>query len=294
MKELRQTVEQLKTQVAVDQAGAEVLELTSAIKGRKFEETVFEATAMRELENAIANRAAKAGVLLVFSAQAKAPIGAPLRIFGNKAIVVLDKDEPDARGLQLALANARCVLQRQLNGAGKTTELETILALVEDGQRQLACHAAIKRCHTAAQNQITSAARQVRTLIEGLDEILDEGRSEANALAGKRHPECSLLTPRCPADPAVGCQNAGLTTPGRRGAGSRRCDRRQPRCRTFRGRALPIPVLGSRSCSTSPWRDPTSGRPRRDSLARAGCGPARGRCRQRLGREWEGRRTGET
>jgi hypothetical protein len=42
LKEVRQALEQLKTQVAVEQTEAEVLELT-AVKGRKFEETVYEA-----------------------------------------------------------------------------------------------------------------------------------------------------------------------------------------------------------------------------------------------------------
>lgn len=42
LREVRQALEQLKTQVAVEQTEAEVLELT-AIKGRKFEETVYEA-----------------------------------------------------------------------------------------------------------------------------------------------------------------------------------------------------------------------------------------------------------
>lgn len=229
LKELRQAIEQLKIQVAAEQAGAEVLELT-AIKGRKFEETAFEAVAsfvslygdqaelvgdtngsagsrcgdvvvtlneadtpgtsaryvievkdrqltakeaMRELEQAIKNRDAKAGVI-VFSAQAKAPISTPLQLFGNKAVVVLEKDDPDARALQLALANARCAVQRQLNSVGKVTDIEAVLRLLEGGQRALSCHATIKRCHTTAQNQITSAAGQVQTLVDQLDEILSE------------------------------------------------------------------------------------------------------------------------
>src|SRR5207247_2205139 len=44
MKELRQVVNELRTQVAVEQTEAEVLELT-AIKGRRFEEVAFEAVA---------------------------------------------------------------------------------------------------------------------------------------------------------------------------------------------------------------------------------------------------------
>lgn len=229
LKDLRQAVEQLKTQVAVDQAGAEVFELT-AIKGRKFEEAAFEAAAsftsfygdeaelvgdtngsegsrcgdivitlneadtpgararyvvevkdrklplkeaMRELEKAMKNRDAKAGVI-VFSGQTKAPIAAPLQLFGAKAVVVLDKDEPDPRAFQLALANARCAAQRQLNGVGEVSDLEAVLALVEQGQQALACQTTIKRYHATAQKQIVLASREVRALIDQVDEVLSQ------------------------------------------------------------------------------------------------------------------------
>lgn len=229
LKEVRQALEQLRTQVAVEQTEADVLDLT-AIKGRRFEETVFEATAgfvslygdeadavrdeagsdggrcgdilvtlngsdtpgataryvlevkdrklslkesVRELERAMKNRDAKAGVL-VFADPTKAPIATPLQLFGNKALVVLDKHDPDVRPLQLALAAARCAVQRQLNGVGNGAELEAVVALVEEGQRALACHATIKRCHTTAQRQIASASGEVGALIAQLDDILKQ------------------------------------------------------------------------------------------------------------------------
>lgn len=227
--EVRQAIEQLAAQLAIERAGAEVLELT-AIKGRQFEEVVLEATAsfvslygdeavavgdlsgsggrrsgdivvtlntsdthgsaascvievkdrrlslneaLRELERAMSNRDAGAGVV-VFSSQEKAPITVPFQVFGSKAIVVLDKHEPDARALQLALINARCVTLRQLDVPTDKADTKAVLTLVEEGKRKLANHAAIKRCHTAAQNQIASAAGQVAGLIEGLDQILAE------------------------------------------------------------------------------------------------------------------------
>jgi hypothetical protein len=229
LKEVRQALEQLRTQVAVEQTQAEVLELT-AVKGRKFEEAVYEAAtsfvslygdevelvgdsggaggnkcgdvavtlneadtpgrrahyvvevkdrklslrdALRELDRAIKNRDATAGVI-VFSSQDKAPIAVPLQLFGNKAIAVLDKDDPDERPLRLALVSARCAVQRQLYAPGDGGDVEAALVLVEEGQRALACHSAIKRCHSAAQNQITSAAGHVQALVDQLDEILGQ------------------------------------------------------------------------------------------------------------------------
>ena len=229
LKDVRQAVEQVKTHLAAQQVGADVLELT-AIKGRRFEETVFEAAAgfvslfgdepelvgdangvdgarcgdivvaineahvpggraryvievkdrkltlkdaMRELDKAMENRDASAGVI-VFSALAKAPISTPFQLFGNRAIVVLEKDNPDPRSLQLALAAVRCLVQLRLDGASKDADLDGVLELVDQAQRALSCHATIRRCHATAQNQITSAAGQVQVLVEQLDVILGQ------------------------------------------------------------------------------------------------------------------------
>lgn len=230
MKELRQVVNELRTQVAVEQTEAEMLELT-AIKGRRYEEVAFEATAafvslygdeveavgdtngsdgnrcgdivvtlneadtpgttariavevkdrklsmreaLAELEKAMKNRAAKAGVM-VFSGQAKAPISTPLQVFGSKVIVAFDKEDADDRALRLGLAAARCAVQRQLTrSAGKAADIEAALALVAEGQRALASHSTIKRCHTTAQRQIASAANEVQGLVDLLDDILGQ------------------------------------------------------------------------------------------------------------------------
>jgi hypothetical protein len=134
---------------------------------------IEDARYLRELERAMKNRGVQAAVM-VFSSPAKAPIAAPMQIFGNKVLAVLDKEELDERALRLALAAARCAVQRQLHAAGDKADVEAALALVEQGQRALACHATIKRCHTSAQNQIVSAAGHVHALVEQLDEILDQ------------------------------------------------------------------------------------------------------------------------
>ena len=63
---------------------------------------------------------------------------------------------------------------RQLDIPTDTTDMKAVLALIDEGKRKLANHAAIKRCHTAAQNQIASAAGQVEVLVDGLDQILSE------------------------------------------------------------------------------------------------------------------------
>jgi hypothetical protein len=125
-----------------------------------------------ELERAMKNRDAKAGVI-VFSRQEKAPTATPLQVFGSKVVVVLDKDEPDERALRLGIAAARCVVQRQLNGTnGKAGDIEAALALVEEGQRALVARSTVKRFLTQAQRQITSAGESVEELVDKLDDIL--------------------------------------------------------------------------------------------------------------------------
>ena len=95
-------------------------------------------------------------------------------MFGNKAVVVLNKDDTDPRALQLALMNARCAVQRQLTRADDGADLEAVISLVEQGQRALSCHAAIKRSHSIATKEISSAASKVADLIRQLDDILGE------------------------------------------------------------------------------------------------------------------------
>lgn len=231
LKDVRKALDDLAKQVAVDQAAshasAEVLEL-SAVKGRRFEETVFEAVsefvafyqdepeavgakggsdgnqigdivvslnahdatsgdaryvvevkdkklglrqALDELDRAIANRGAKAGVI-VFANQEKAPTTAPCRAYGNKVVVVLDKQVMDTQPLRLALMNARLIVQRESREHSDDLDFEGAMTLVQEGQRALDCHANIKRCHSAARNQIESAVTHTGDLVERIETIL--------------------------------------------------------------------------------------------------------------------------
>ena len=72
--------------------------------------------ALDELDLAIANRDAHAGVM-VFSSQAVAPGTEPFRWFDRRAIVVLDKDELDPHALRLAYLWARWVATRDASTA---------------------------------------------------------------------------------------------------------------------------------------------------------------------------------
>lgn len=234
LKQVRSALDELTKHVVAEQAAAEasaeVLELT-AVKGRRFQEIVFEAVsefagfygdlpeavwddygsdgnrvgdilvtlneadtsggraayvveakdkkglglreALDELNQAIDNRAAQAGVM-VFARQDKAPTTTPCRAYGNKVVVVLDKADPDTQPLRLALMAARLAVQRELHGPAGELDIEGALALIEEGQRALACHATIKRCHSTARNQIETAATHTADLVRRVEAILAE------------------------------------------------------------------------------------------------------------------------
>jgi hypothetical protein len=125
-----------------------------------------------ELERAMKNRDAQAGVI-VFSREEHAPTALPLQMFGSKIVVVLDKDELDERALRLAIAAARCVVQRQTNSTvSGANDIEAALALVEEGQRALALRSTAKRCLTQAQRQLVGAGDGIDQLVDKLDEVL--------------------------------------------------------------------------------------------------------------------------
>ena len=128
--------------------------------------------ALDEVGQAMANREAMAGIV-VFSSQDNAPTSTPFACFGDKAVVVLDKDEPDDRALALACAWARWVLRRSLNAGSDGVDVERIGAAIDDGRRALARVSSVRRAHSAARNKIDEAAGQVEGLVGDLDRALE-------------------------------------------------------------------------------------------------------------------------
>jgi hypothetical protein len=126
-----------------------------------------------ELEKAMENREADAGIL-VFSRQDLAPTQGPFQPFGDKAIVVLDKDEGDLSALRLACCWARWVVQRKLSSVEDAVDIDRVEALIEDGRRALTRISNVRRAHSAARNKIQEAAGQVDGLGSELDEIFSQ------------------------------------------------------------------------------------------------------------------------
>jgi hypothetical protein len=133
-----------------------------------------------ELDGALANRGALAAIA-VFGREGQCPTGVPFSYQGNKAIVVLDKDELDTGALQVAALWARWVVRRQLCEDEAEFDVDAIEVLVGDAARALKRHATIKRCHSTAQKKIAEAAGEVEGLVSEVDEALERLRAELAA-----------------------------------------------------------------------------------------------------------------
>ncbi len=119
-----------------------------------------------ELDRAMKNRDAAAGVI-VFSDQNKAPIKSPFKAFGNKAIAVLDKREPDEHAVQLAIMWARLAILRQHAILGGAADVPSALALVDKLTLILKKRSGFKAFCTRTKKEMDAAASQV-------EEICDE------------------------------------------------------------------------------------------------------------------------
>jgi hypothetical protein len=117
------------------------------------------------------NRDALAGVM-VFSSAANAPIAADFQDFGDRAIVVLDKEDGDDRALRLACMWARWVVRRALAGAAADVDVDQLALLVGRARRALEARATVRRYHTQAKNAIDESARQVDAMVAELDAAL--------------------------------------------------------------------------------------------------------------------------
>lgn len=137
-----------------------------------------------ELDAAMANREA-AVAIATFSSQANAPSTAPFVYYDNKAILVIDKDDPDPTALRLAYAWARWMTRRQLNEESGRPNADRIDALLEDARRELTRMSTIKRAHSTAANKIAEAGREASAMTSGVNAILDTIAAEIASDAGE-------------------------------------------------------------------------------------------------------------
>lgn len=137
-----------------------------------------------ELTEAMENRDALAGIA-VFSSEDRAPIHEPFQPFGDKAVVVLDKDDPDERALRLACLWARWVVRRQLSEQGDGVDLERISSLIEDGRRALGQATTVKRALSGARKKVEESEGHLDSMLDGLEAVFDDICAELESATGE-------------------------------------------------------------------------------------------------------------
>jgi hypothetical protein len=130
-----------------------------------------------ELDKGIANRDACVGIA-VFGTEAYAPTTVPFMTYGNKAILVVDKDEPDAGAFRLAYMFGRWVARRALGDHADELDVARVESLIDDAQRAVARIAQVRKCHSTAKKGIEDAAGQVDALVHEVEVALDGLRKE--------------------------------------------------------------------------------------------------------------------
>lgn len=126
----------------------------------------------QELDAAMENREASVG-LAVFSSQANAPSMLPFVWYGTKAIIVVDKSDPDSATLRLAYAWARWAARRTLQDNPDSIDASRIESLLEDARRELLRRTSLRRSLSTATNKIAEARRDIDTMTEGIETVIE-------------------------------------------------------------------------------------------------------------------------
>jgi hypothetical protein len=136
--------------------------------------------ALREVDKAIANRGALAGIL-VFAKEEQCPGEEPFQCYGSRALVVYDPAEGDDLALRLACSWARWVVRRQLAAGTDSIDLERIGSLIDDARQALRTRATIDRALTTSANKINEAKNHLGTLVAEVETALASIENEIAA-----------------------------------------------------------------------------------------------------------------
>jgi hypothetical protein len=130
-----------------------------------------------ELDGAMTNRNAVVGVA-VFGDATTAPVKVPFAQFGDKAVLVLDKENPDEGAVRLAYMWARWVARRKLGESDASIDLTRVETLIDDATRTLEHGKQVRKCHTMARKGIDEAGAHLDTMTREFDAVLSALRQE--------------------------------------------------------------------------------------------------------------------
>jgi len=131
----------------------------------------------RELDAAMANWEAAAAIA-VFASGDQAPTKLPFWHAGERAIVVLDRTDPDPAALALACLFARWVVRRRSAHAGDLPDLDRIGAGIERASRALGRMSAIRRYLSTNAKSNADTRAQVEEMAAEVRDALAELAAE--------------------------------------------------------------------------------------------------------------------
>jgi hypothetical protein len=129
--------------------------------------------ALAELDAAMANRNADAGVM-VFASSGCCPVAEPFQWFDHKAVVVLDRATLDPHALRLACLWARWSACRESVETTDAIDVDRVMSLVDQARRTLRTTTTIRGHHTKAKKAIDDAGRQLSEMTSEIEEALAE------------------------------------------------------------------------------------------------------------------------
>jgi hypothetical protein len=130
-----------------------------------------------EVEQAMENRDASVGIA-VFGNFDIAPIKVPFVPYGERAVLVIDKDDPDESAVRLAYMWARWVARRRLGENNASIDTDKIETLISDTIRALQHASQVRKGHTMARKGIEEAGEHLDTMTREIKATMDELRSE--------------------------------------------------------------------------------------------------------------------
>ena len=132
---------------------------------------------LHELDAAMKNREAVAGIA-VFAKQHEAGTAVPFVTFDHKAIVVVDKDNPDEGVVRLAYMWARWVALRQLLDLVTELDAARIESLIDHAKTAISRATEVRTNTTRARKSIDQAQTIVNEMAEEIRAALDDLTAE--------------------------------------------------------------------------------------------------------------------
>lgn len=132
------------------------------------------------IDATLANHAT-AAALAVFASPADAPIYGPFWHSGNRAILVLDREDPDPGAVRLAYEWGRWVCRRSVQEAhAAAVDLVAVQTAIERAVQAIQRHKTIKSCLSGIKNKADEAGTHVAGLVAEVEQAIRDLKAALN------------------------------------------------------------------------------------------------------------------